>query len=294
MSNSKQDLTTAGWLGRLLIWGVLVTAVWLTVGCQTQEYGLREPLKIAGSTTLEPALEELALMYMEQHPDVDVTVRGGGSTIGIEGVVNNALHIGMSSRGLRDEEKSAWPGLQAIPVAYDGLAVVINRQVRNGGVSELTLEQIEQIWRGEIVNWQEVGGPDLPIVVYERAPESGTQVVFEELVLGGPLTERDHLGGSVSSSEDVIRAVTEEPGGVSALSFGLLTLEVVGVPIRDGEQLLVPNEENVLSGVYPLRRELYLLTNGAPEGTVAEFLALVLSPEGQQKITREGFIGVTP
>ena len=146
--------------------------------------GLAQAQRVKGSDTLLPLTQELAEEYLEEHPEGEVIVTGGGSGVGIAALMENTTDIAMASRRIKFGEKMkfAEAGLEAreVIVAYDALAVVVNP---SNPVTQLTREQLEDIFRGKITNWKEVGGEDRKIVVYSRETSSGTYEFFKESVL---------------------------------------------------------------------------------------------------------------
>ena len=122
-------------------------------------------VKLAGSTTIEPAAAAAAAAFMQQHPNVEVTVRGGGSSIGVKGAAYGGLHIGMVSRSLTEDELEKWPNLHSTSIGRDGVAVLVNHTLSEAGVKQLTLDQVAASWRGESTNWPAGGGPGLRLQV---------------------------------------------------------------------------------------------------------------------------------
>ena len=268
----------------------LIVITILSTACQSGQTSLPGRLKLAGSTTIEPAARAVAEDFMRQFPDVEISVRGGGSTYGIKGIAYGGLHIAMTSRELQDSELEKWPTLTATPVGHDGVAVVVSRTLYDQGVTQLTLEEVMGIWRGEITNWQELGGPDLPVWAYDRGADSGTQATFIEIALSGEAEPSSGIASTIVDSEDVISVVTQQPGAVSILSAGLQANDVVGLAIvaEDG-QAVVPSAENVGTGHYPIVRNLNLITAGPPQGLAAQFVTFMLSPQGQNFVESGGF-----
>lgn len=251
-------------------------------------------LKLAGSTTVEPVAEAAAEAYMAAHPDINITVRGGGSSIGGKGVGYGALHIGNASRELKESELETWPTLQTTVIGRDGVAVVVHRSLYEAGITQLTLEQVADIWRGNITNWQEVGGPDLPILAFDKALGRGTRDTFAEIVLGDANAEAPGTVGTLGENELVLATIAETEGSVAILSSGWQTADVVGVAIVNADgQAVPPTAENVATGLYPITRNLNMITDGPPQGLAAQFIEFVLSPEGQAIVQAEGYTPVS-
>ncbi|MGL5977424.1 MAG: substrate-binding domain-containing protein, partial [Erysipelotrichaceae bacterium] len=160
------------------------------VGCSNG--GSETPeLTVGGSTSVQGLMEAMS----ETYTDADVAVQGGGSSVGVQGVLEGTFDIGMVSRELKDSET----GLNRTVIAMDGIAVVLHP---NNPVSDLTMEQVKQIFTGEITNWNEVGGEDKEIAVVSREEGSGTRGAFEEIV-------------AYESNELIATAeIQKSPGGV--------------------------------------------------------------------------------
>jgi phosphate transport system substrate-binding protein len=263
-------------------------------GCQGEGNITETRLKLAGSTTVEPVAVVAAEAYIAQNPNVVITVRGGGSTIGVKGAGYGALHIGMTSRPLKKAETEKWPDLMATVIGRDGVAVVVNRALYEAGVTQLTLAQIASIWQGEITNWQEVGGPDLDIMAFDKEMGRGTRDTFARIVLGGTDEPAPGTIGALGENEAVLAAVSENRGAISILSTGWQTAGVVGLAIvgQDG-QAVSPSTENVANGQYPITRDLNLITDGPPEGLAAQFIEFVLSSQGQTFVKEHGYTAVS-
>ncbi|GBC78048.1 Phosphate-binding protein PstS [bacterium HR08] len=246
---------------------------------------------VKGSDTMVILGQRWAEIYMQKHPGAVIQVTGGGSGTGIAALINGTTDIAQSSRPIKPseaEQVKAKFGVDVIetPVALDGLAVYVHE---SNPVSELSLAQLKAIYTGRLTNWKEVGGPDLPIVLYSRENNSGTYVYFKEHVLENadfaPTTQT--LPGTAA----VINAVAKDPkaigyGGV-AYGVGIKTLKIKK---DDASPAIAPTLENVATGRYPISRELYFYTVGKPGNPVArDFIRWVLSPEGQAIVKEVGY-----
>jgi phosphate transport system substrate-binding protein len=264
---------TCGLSGLAIILIVLVTLG----GC-----GRPDPVNtvnIAGSSSVQPLSEELANAFMERNPEISINVAGGGSSAGIKAASDGTADIGASSRELsRDEEK----GLVLIPIAIDGIAVVINPE---NPVKNLTLEQIRRIYAEEITNWKQVGGKDGAINAFTREEGSGTRGAFEDLVM-----EDSQISSSVGVQNATGSLRTAVAGDIHAIAYISLgnvndTVKVVAV---EGVR---PGRESIKKGSYKLARSFFYLTGEQPRKISKQFIDFVLSPEGQQ-IVGQGFVPV--
>ncbi|HIQ01576.1 MAG TPA: phosphate ABC transporter substrate-binding protein [Anaerolineales bacterium] len=276
----------------LLLTGLLVLAL-VASGCRPTPTPSPTPAKAelsgkiveAGSTTVQPLAEKLAEAFMAKHPKVDITVQGGGSSVGIKSVGEGTVDVGAASREVKDSEREKYPDLKVFTIARDGIAIVVHPDVPVNG---LTKEQVKGIFAGEITNWREVGGPDRPIVVVSREEGSGTRAAFEEMVMGKkgpPITEKAILQPSNGA---VRTTVATTPDSIGYLSFGYLDESVKALAI-DGVEA---TEANAASGEYPIVRPLNFLTKGEPTGLVKAWLDFILGDEGQQIVAEEGYIAV--
>jgi phosphate transport system substrate-binding protein len=244
-------------------------------------------LQIAGSTTVQPLAEQLAEAFMAKNSGMQITVQGGGSSVGVTSAGEGTVDIGMSSRELKSSETEKFPSLKAFTVAFDGIAVVTNPGIK---LSSLTKEQARAIFAGEITNFKDVGGPDATIVVVSREEGSGTRAAFEELVM----TYKDSAGQNQvakifekallqQSNGQVRTTVATTPNSIAYLSFGFLDNSVASVAVEG----IAPTVENVKNKTYPVVRPLLMLTNGEPNERAKAFLDFCLSSEGQDIVAKE-------
>lgn len=274
----------------MLLIGLVVTLS----ACQATPEATEARLKLAGSTTVEPVARSAAETFMTMHPEANITVRGGGSSIGVKGIAYGALQIGMASRDIKASELEEWPTLTATVVGRDGVAVVINRTLYEAGVTQLTIDEVAGIWRGDITNWQAVGGPDMAILVYDKELGRGTRDTFAKIVLGSEDAPAAAAIGELGANADVLATLYENEAAVSILSSGWQTEDVVGVAIVNGAgQPVAPTTENVANGRYPITRNLNMITNGEPDGLAAQFIDFVLSSAGQAFVQEQGYTPVS-
>ncbi|MEO0010284.1 MAG: substrate-binding domain-containing protein, partial [candidate division WOR-3 bacterium] len=162
-------------------------------------------------------------------------------------------------------------------------------------VSQLTIEQIGAIYRGEITNWNQLGGPNKKIVLYGRQPNSGTFVFFREEVVKG---EYSPAMRQMNGNAQIVEGVRADEGGIGYVGLGYIKgiegIKPVAVARKAGEAYVAPTDEaKVRSGAYPLTRPLYQYTNGRPKGIVRDFILFELGPQGQKIVEEEGFVPVT-
>ena len=265
---------------------VMAAALGIALRTQTPETSTSQlpgSITIAGSTTLLPVIEECARLFMEQHPAVRITVAGGGSGHGIKAVGAGNIDIGMASRDVKSEELELYPDLKPVPVAGDGVAVVVHPE---NPIENLTLEPIAKIFGGEIRNWRELEWEDAEIHVVTREYGSGTRATFEEHVLKPFGVEMSARALTKPSNGDVRATVSTDRHAIGYISLGYVDPSVKALRING----VMPTRENVTSGKYPISRKLYLITKGEPDTLEKAFIDFVLSDEGQRVVKELGYI----
>ena len=266
--------------------GALIAAQMVT---SEMAFAGRITLVLTGSTTVLPIAQLCAEKFMDQHPDVNISVRGGGSGVGIAALIDGTCDIAMASRPMKTKELKSARGKGINPlatvIAKDGIAIIVHP---SNPLSEITLAQLKDIYTGKISNWKDVGGKPGKIVVISRDVASGTFEVFKKIVLKGAKTRADAL--MLASNKAVATTVEKTPGAIGYVGLGYISSKVKALAV-DGVE---PTKETVVSGKYKLARPLYLYTDGKPKGLAKEFIDFVLSPEGQKIVDKIGFVPVKP
>jgi phosphate transport system substrate-binding protein len=246
-----------------------------------------QKIVLEGSTTVLPIAQRAAEEYMDANSKADLTVRGGGSGVGINSLIAGTCDIAMSSRAIRDSEiqsaESKGRKTKAFVVAMDGIAVIVNN---SNSVSSLSKKQIADIYTGKVTNWSEVGGKNEKIVVVSRDSASGTFESFSELALN----KQKVIGGALmqASNQAISTTISKTPGAIGYVGIGYISGSIKAVSI-DG---VMPSAETVLTGKYPYSRPLFMYTNGEPKGQVKDFMDFVLSKDGQRIVSEEGFVAL--
>ena len=236
-------------------------------------------LIIAGSTSVQPFAEVLAEEYMILHPGVTIDVQGGGSAAGIMATKSGTTNIGMSSRMLAGDEMSLW----SVEIARDGLAIIINP---DNPVTNLTIEQVRDIYSGKVTDWSVLGGKKSEIHVVTREDGSGTRSSFESLVMGK--TEIMARAMVQDSNGAVRQLVGGDPYTIGFISLGLVDKTVKAVEL-DG---VIPSREHVIDGTYNLSRPFLFLSLKEPTGLSKDFIDFTLSDEGKKILNDQGLITV--
>ncbi|MFC2065316.1 phosphate ABC transporter substrate-binding protein [Chloroflexota bacterium] len=252
-----------------------------------------------GSDTIVNLALAWAERYQTVKPEVIISVTGGGSGTGLAALLNGTVDIANASRQIKAEEIADAEGKGFTPqefiISRDAIAVIVNP---TNPVSQLTLQQISDIYSGVYTNWSQVGGPDWPIVRLSRETNSGTHVYFLETVLR--MGEKDNKTFFASetlllpSSEGIINEVRLNPNAIGYDGLGYVPhdLKMIAIAPLAGDDYILPSIESVNNSTYPIARDLYMYTAGVPQGSVAEYLDWILSAEAQQIVAELGFVPV--
>jgi phosphate transport system substrate-binding protein len=233
-------------------------------------------LRIAGSTSMRPVLEELSAAYHAAHPEVQFQIRGGGSVLGLQELQAGKADIAAVS--WKADNEPIPPGVQAAPIARDGLVILVHPSNRVRG---LTLLQLRGLYRGETPDWAALGGPSGEPVVISRENGSGDRQAFESLVMGG---ERVTLNALVMpTAQAMVDYVARHPAAVGYGSMAQLRDDTRALPIEE----VAPTPQQIQAGAYHLSRLIYLYVNKPPSPAVGDFLDFVLSPAGQSVVGRQ-------
>jgi len=246
-----------------------------------------EDITMAGSTTVLPIAQKTAEVFMDKHPGINITVRGGGSGVGIASIIDGTCDIGNASRPIKDKEiKNALKkgvDVKANVVAMDGIAVIVHP---SNSISKLTIGQIKEIYTGKISNWSQVGGTNAKIVVTSRDSSSGTFETFNNLALSKARVRPDAL--MQASNQAVATTIAQTPGGIGYVGLGYLSSSVKAIAV-DG---VMPSKQTVLSQEYKLARPLFMYTKGEPKGALKKYMDFITGKEGQKIAEEVGFVGL--
>ena len=240
-------------------------------------------ITMAGSTSMEKFANTLAESFMAAQPDVTVQAEFTGSSAGVEAVLSGQSDIGNSSRNLTEDELAE--GAVENIVAIDGIAVVTDP---NNTVSDLTRDQLIQIYTGEVTNWSDLGGESLPIVVVGREAGSGTRGAFEEIL---EIEDQCQYANELDSTGAVMARVASTPGAIGYVSLDVLDDTVKALSL-DGVEA---NEANIKDGSYFLSRPFVMATKGElvdQNELVQALFEYVYSEEGQELVQSVGLITV--
>jgi phosphate transport system substrate-binding protein len=201
--------------------------------------------------------------------------------------MSGTVDIANSSRPIKAKEatqaKSKGVNPTGYAVANDGIAIIV---AKNNSAKNLTVKQLKAIYTGSIKNWNQVGGPNMPIVVVSRDVASGTFEVFNEKALGGAKVVDS--AQMLASNNAIATTVGDTPGAIGYVGLGYLTDKVKVLTVNN----VMPSEQTVKSAEYKLSRKLYMFTNGKAKGNAANFLSWLQSAEGQKLVVEQGFISL--
>lgn len=260
-----------------------ILSIVLLTGC-SKWVDKGQSITAVGSTALQPLVETVAEEYQNNHPGQFVNVQGGGSGTGLSQVQSGAVNIGNSD--VFAEEKSGIDAKKLVDhqVAVVGITPIVNKEV---GVKNISMENLQKIFTGEITNWKQVGGNDVEVVILNRASGSGTRGTFERWVLNG---KKPRAAQEQDSSGTVRQIVTDTPGAISYVAFSYVTKDVATLAI-DGVD---PTDENVKTNKWTIWSYEHMYTKGQPTKLTKQFLDYVLSEKVQKEIVSKlGYIAIS-
>ncbi len=252
-----------------------------------------ERIRITGSTTVLPIVAEAAKQYQAQHPDVRVTVSGGGSGVGVSSINHGIAEIGMLSRSLTEgETERLAQKVNVIPIAYDAVTIAISKAIYEEGVTQLTIPQIAEIYRGKVKNWNRVGGPDAAILVIDKETSRGTRHVFAKVVLGNATARAPGATIITGSNNEGQAAIGNSNQAIGMLSSAWLNDRVRAVAISRNGITTTPSNEHITDGTYPIQRELNILVPKSSHPEVLAFIDFILSKQGQKIVQEVGYLPI--
>jgi len=254
-------------------------------------FSFAETLVIKGSNTVFPIAQRWVEELKKERPDLDISLEGQGSSTGIAALFNNTADIANSSRWLKSSEieKMNKEGQFFAPiiVAYDGIALIVNKSLK---IDELSIDTLKKIYTGEIKTWNQID-PNLPknqIVKYTRNTASGTYETFEGFVLGG--AKMDPRARFVESTQVELDSVSKNPNAIAYIGVGYVDDSVKVIKVNG----ILPTKSNILTNTYPISRPLYMfinVKNGYPmSGKIKEYINFGLSKRGQEIVEEVGYV----
>lgn len=285
-------------LSKFKLVGLLILGISLFTACSKSDDAATgtKYITVKGSDTMVHLASNWAEAYMNKHPNVDISVTGGGSGTGIAALLNGTTDICIASRTIKDkevklaEEKGIKPN--EIVTARDGIAVVVNPE---NPVEALTIEQIGKIYIGAYTNWKELGGPDESIVVLSRESSSGTYVFFQERVMNSKDYTQNAL--LMPSTSAIVQSTSQDKWAIGYVGLGYALeakdkVKMLHVKDTVDSPAIIPSVASVQSGEYAIARPLHFYTNGKPSAQIKSVVDFVLSEAGQKIVLESGYVPV--
>jgi phosphate transport system substrate-binding protein len=249
-------------------------------------------LQVSGSTTVAPVAADAAEALKADGLDITVATQGG-SAGGISQLGSGQINIAMSSKPLVEEDKKANPNAEfnSVQIGADAVGVIVTKEVADGGVKNLTKDQVRDLFEGKITNWSQVGGPDLKVFVYDKEPGRGTREVLDKYIYGdkkAPPPPKSDNFAIVGGNLETRNKLESTPGAVAPLSTSFIEgRDKLAAVTLDG---IAATPQNIATSKYPMSRPLFLITDGEPKGTSKTFINYVLSAKGQALMTKHGYL----
>jgi len=250
----------------------------------------------AGSTTVQPAMKACGKAFRKQHPDTQIIIAGGGSSKGVKTIGRGKVDIGRASRNIKQKESAAFPDIKPVKIGTDGVAIVVHK---SNPLSAISSDQVEQLFKGKITNWKEIGGNDGAVSLISLGSEHGTYELFSKHFhlhgeeKDGFLNFENGKAWIAFSQKVLMEKVAHEPNAIAFASIGVATRYAEQGDIKlltlDG---VTPTAEHVVDGSYKLSRPLLIITKGAPAGEVKQFVDFMLQPACQSIVSQLGYIPV--
>ncbi len=253
-------------------------------------------LKINGSTTVNlPVAEAAEILRAERKLDITVDTQGGSSG-GISMLGDGQVEIGMSSKHVSAEDRAKFPKVQFTEthIGEDAVALIVSRDVWEGGIRSLTRQQVRDLYESKVTNWKQLGGPDRRIAFFNKEPGRGTWEVFTHWLYGNSKNAPQVNFPEVGGNEETRNKVASTRGAISQLSSSWADGKTVfALSIKmDAGDTVAPTPANIASHAYPMSRPLFVLTNGDPAGDAKTLIDFLLSQRGQALVRKHGYLSL--
>jgi phosphate transport system substrate-binding protein len=258
-----------------------------------EQTSAKKNLIIKGSDTVLPLGQKEAEVYMKKDSSTSISVTGGGSGVGLAALMDGTTDIAMASRDLKTEEKlkltEEKKEVEQVIIAYDALSIIINPANK---VHQLTREQLEKIYTGELTNWKDVGGADEKIVAYSRESSSGTFEFFKEKVMDKKNYAATVL--SMPATGSIVQSVSQTKGAIGYIGMAYETtgIKAVAVSYDAGKTYVAPSIAAAKDKSYPISRPLFYLFDKVNKEKVQAFIDFAVSDEGQKIVGEIGYVPV--
>jgi phosphate transport system substrate-binding protein len=272
-----------------------------------QSLSLNDTLKVAVATTVKTLMQLVEPAFKNRPKGVTISPITGATGDMVELVIAGKLSVAVTTRNMKDYEKLKCPTLMGSPIGLDGLALVVDK---NNSITNLTYDQIRAVWLGEILNWKQLGGPDLPILLIGRTKAYDSIMLFCDFM---NLESKEDNGGLIyrdkgkelwvknvvlapHTDDLALSTLLKTPGAITYFPLQILNnYTVKNVAVKSlSFNGIQPSKETIANGTYFIHRRLNVITNGEPKGVTKYFRDFVLSKEGQKLVLESGFIPLTP
>ncbi len=255
------------------------------------------PLRVQGSTTVNPVVVEAAEILKAENELVIHVDTLGGSSGGLTALGEGRVQVAMSSKPVTAADRARHPNADFRPhrVGEDAVALIVSRDVWEGGVRAMTAEHVRAIYERRLVNWRDAGGPDRRIVFFNKEPGRGTWEVFVHWLYGSTAKAPEVAHPEVGANEEARSKVAGTRGALSQLSFSWVdgrTIFALGIVPAGGGEPVFPSAGTIRDGTYPLSRPLYVVTDGEPAGAAKTLVDYLLSPPGQALVRKHGYLAL--
>lgn len=276
---------------------ILPVCVWLIVAFLSSASSVfAAPLRINGSTTVNlPVAEAAEILRAEKQMQITVDTQGGSSG-GISMLGDGQIEIGMASKHVGDADRATFPKVQfrETHIGEDAVALIVSKDVWEGGVRSLDKQQVRDIYEGKIKNWKQLGGPDRRIAFFNKEPGRGTWEVFTHWLYDDSKKAPQVSFPEVGGNEETRNKVASTRGALSQLSSSWAdgkTVFALGIRSESGG-IVEATPGNIANRSYPMSRPLFVLTNGEPTGEARILIDFLLSPRGQALVRKHGYLSL--
>lgn len=253
-----------------------------------------EPLRVSGSTTVNPVVAEAAeILRAENGLTIHVDTQGGSSG-GLHALGEGRIDVAMSSRPLNDADHRKFPAIdfQAHRIGADAVALIVSKDVWDSGIRSLSCGQMRKIYERKARKWSDFGGPDRRIAFFNKEPGRGTWEVFANWLYGKAENAPAVAHLEVGANEEARNKVAGTRGALSQLSASWVdgkTTFALGIT-NDHGKTVRPTAEHITVGDYPLSRSLWVVTDGPPRGDAKALIDFLLGERGQKLVRKHGYL----
>ncbi|MEA2095644.1 MAG: PstS family phosphate ABC transporter substrate-binding protein [Candidatus Cloacimonadota bacterium] len=256
----------------------------MTISCNSRK---ANTVNTAGSTTVLPIVQAAAEVYMNINPGTNISVRGGGSGLGIKSIIMESIDIGTSSRKVNEQEneqiKKKQNELIETAIAIDAISIIVHK---DNPINDISLKSLRLIYSGKMTNWNELGGADLEIVVISRDVSSGSFEVFNHAVLHNDLLKDNSM--RLASNNAVATTISYTKGAIGYIGLGYVNDELKVLSIDE----VLPSKVTAQNYEYPLTRKLFMYTTKTRSDATQDFIDFILSELGQTIVEQQGYIRI--